>query len=114
MGGEVPGSPLRFNRHIAAGIIVQHCFPGARMARSFLLAVPLSLAAASLPAQQPYRHEAEAVEVRYAAAQPVVRYRIVVDSTDTTAFQVEIIARNLLDTFRLAMPAHPEYDEEYW
>lgn len=65
-------------------------------------------------AQQPFRHEAEAVEVRYAANQPVVRYRLIVDSADLSSFRVAMEIRNVGDSFRLAMPAHPEYDEEYW
>jgi predicted metalloprotease with PDZ domain len=65
-------------------------------------------------AQQPFRHEAEAVEVRYAAGQPIVRYRLKVDSADLSSFRVTMEIRNVGDSVRLAMPAHPEYDEEYW
>lgn len=67
-----------------------------------------------LRAQSPYQHAAEAVEVRYAESQPVLAYRLTVDSADLSGFRVELKVRNVPDTFTLAMPAHPEYDEEYW
>ena len=70
--------------------------------------------AAPLAAQFPYQHAEEAVEVRYDASQPVLAYRLTVDSADLSGFRVELQIRNIRDTFTLAMPAHPEYDEEYW
>jgi predicted metalloprotease with PDZ domain len=65
-------------------------------------------------AQHPLRHFADAVEVRFARSQPVLRYRLRVDSSDLSGFDVEITIRNAPDTFRLAMAAHPEYDDRYW
>ncbi len=65
-------------------------------------------------AQHPLRHFADAIEVRFARSQPVLRYRLHVDSTDLSGFDVELTIRNAPDTFRLAMAAHPEYDDRYW
>ncbi|MBA3670453.1 MAG: M61 family metallopeptidase [Gemmatimonadaceae bacterium] len=45
---------------------------------------------------------------------PIVSYRLRVDSADLTAFAVEIRIRNGGDTLRVAMAAHPEYDDRYW
>jgi predicted metalloprotease with PDZ domain len=65
-------------------------------------------------AQNPIRHPADAVEARFARSQPIVRYAIRVDSSNLSAFAVEMNIRNAPDTFRLAMSAHPEYDDKYW
>lgn len=45
---------------------------------------------------------------------PVVSYVLAVRPDDPSGFTVEILLRNLPDTFRLAMAAHPEYDDRYW
>ena len=49
-----------------------------------------------------------------APSQPLVHYRLTVDSADTTGFAVEMRVRNAPDTFTVAMAAHPEYDDRYW
>jgi predicted metalloprotease with PDZ domain len=67
-----------------------------------------------LPAQHPLRRPADAVQVRASGSQPVVRYLLRVDSGDLPGFHVTIACRNVPDTFRLAMVAHPEYDDRYW
>lgn len=64
--------------------------------------------------QHPFRHPSDAVEIRYASSQPVVGYTLRVDSTDLSAFDVEMRLRNVPDTFRVAMVAHPEYDDRFW
>lgn len=48
------------------------------------------------------------------ARQPVIHYTLRVDSADLTGWDVEIRLRNVPDTFRLAMAAHPEYDGRYF
>jgi predicted metalloprotease with PDZ domain len=48
------------------------------------------------------------------ASQPVVAYTLRVDSADLSGFDVEMRIRHAPDTFRLAMVAHPEYDDRYW
>jgi predicted metalloprotease with PDZ domain len=73
--------------------------------------VTLSVAAAS---QNPVRHPSDVVDVRFSATQPVVHYRLRVDSADLTQFAVEMRIRNAADTLRLAMSAHPEYDDRFW
>ena len=73
----------------------------------------LLLPAAAL-AQHPFRHFTDAIEVRYAAAQPVVSYTLRVDPSDTTGFAMEMRVSNAPDTFRVAMAAHPEYDDRFW
>jgi predicted metalloprotease with PDZ domain len=44
----------------------------------------------------------------------VIAYTIHIDAANLTGFEVEMALRNVSDTFQLAMPAHQEYDEEYW
>jgi len=44
----------------------------------------------------------------------VVQYTLRVDSTDLSGWTVEIRLRTTSDTIRLAMAAHPEYDDRYW
>ncbi len=68
----------------------------------------------ALVAQHPLRDPADAVEIRYAASQPVIGYTLRVDSADLSGFGVEVHVRNAGDTFRLAMAAHPEYDDRFW
>ena len=82
--------------------------------RASLTIVIFSALAAVTPAQNPFRNPAEAAELRFARTQPVVHYVLQVDSTDLTAFAVEMRIRNAADTIRLAMAAHPEYDDRYW
>src|SRR5437773_1799756 len=65
-------------------------------------------------AQHPLRDPADAVEIRFARSQPVVEYTLRVDPRDLAGFEVELRLRNVPDTFRLAMVAHPEYDDRYW
>lgn len=77
------------------------------------LVVSLLLPAAAL-SQHPFRHYAEAFEVRHSAAQPVVSYTLRVDPADTSGFAMEMRVRNVPDTFRVAMAAHPEYDDRFW
>src|SRR5688572_21792274 len=45
---------------------------------------------------------------------PHISYRIHVDSADLSGFDVEIQLRGAGNTVRLAMAAHPEYDDGYW
>ena len=58
-------------------------------------------------AQQPGRHVAHAVEAD-------ISYTLLVDSADPSGFDMEMRIRHAPDTFRLAMVAHPEYDDRYW
>jgi len=54
----------------------------------------------------------------FAPAHPVVKpsiqYTLRVDSADLSGWTVEILLRTTSDTVRLAMAAHPEYDDRYW
>jgi predicted metalloprotease with PDZ domain len=45
---------------------------------------------------------------------PVINYTLRVDSADLSGWAVEIRLRTVSDTFRLAMAAHPEYDDRYF
>jgi predicted metalloprotease with PDZ domain len=76
-------------------------------ALALALAVPAS-------AQHPLTHPVDAVEIRFARSQPVVSYSLRVDANDLSGFDVEMRVRNGPDTFRIAMAAHPEYDDRYW
>ena len=64
--------------------------------------------------QNPFRNVHDAMEIRYSSAQPVIHYLLKVDTNDLTSFWVEMQIRNIADTFKLAMVAHPEYDDKYW
>jgi len=48
------------------------------------------------------------------AVKPAVQYTLRVDGADLSGWSVEIRLRTVSDTFRLAMAAHPEYDDRYW
>ncbi len=48
------------------------------------------------------------------ALKPSIQYTLRVDSTDLSGWSVEIRLRTTSDTIRLAMAAHPEYDDRYW
>ncbi|MFN2572471.1 MAG: hypothetical protein ABR537_12820 [Gemmatimonadales bacterium] len=48
------------------------------------------------------------------ALKPSIQYTLHVDSTDLTGWTVEIRLRTTSDTIRLAMAAHPEYNDRYW
>jgi predicted metalloprotease with PDZ domain len=65
-------------------------------------------------AQHPFRHPTEAVEIRFDRQQPVINYILTVDTADLFSYTVEMRIRNIPDTFRVAMFAHPEYDDRYW
>jgi predicted metalloprotease with PDZ domain len=84
------------------------------MSRPTALLLALVLLAPDLQAQHPYRHFTDAVEMRFARSQPIVSYRLRVDSTDLTGYAVEMRIRNAPAPLRLAMSAHPEYDDRYW
>jgi predicted metalloprotease with PDZ domain len=79
-----------------------------------LTVLALLLASGVATAQPPLQHPMEAVQARFSAEQPVVGYTLRVDSADLAGFDVEIRIRNAPDTVRLAMAAHPEYDDRYW
>jgi predicted metalloprotease with PDZ domain len=76
--------------------------------------VALVALAASASAQHPLSRPADAVEIRFARSQPVVSYSLRIDAADLSGFDVEMRVRNAPDTFRIAMAAHPEYDDRYW
>ena len=76
-------------------------------ALALVLAVPAT-------AQYPLAHSVDAVEIRFAQSQPVVSYALRIDAADLSGFDVEMHVRNAPDTFRIAMAAHPEYDDRYW
>ena len=85
------------------------------MGRMLLLAACLAALspAASLP-RGPLHETRDAAPARKESSQPVIRYRLRIDSTDLSSFDVEMSVRNAADTFRVAMATHPEYDDRYW
>ena len=84
------------------------------MPRTAVALLALVAFAGNARAQHPLSHPVDAVEVRFAQRQPVIAYTLRVDSADLSGFGVELRIRNAPDTFRLAMMAHPEYDDRYW
>src|SRR2546430_639999 len=85
-----------------------------RMAGYVLTLVMLAPCGTAAAAQNPLRDHTEGVEIRFARTQPVVHYTLRVDVGDLSGFDVELRLHNLPDTFRVAMVAHPEYDDRYW
>src|SRR5918992_3106160 len=81
---------------------------------AFILLVPLVARALPASAQHPLAHPVDAVEIRFARSQPVVVYALRIDTTDLSGFDVEMRVRNVPHTFRVAIAAHPEYDDRYW
>lgn len=47
-------------------------------------------------------------------SKPRIAYRLRVNSSDLSGFDVEMRVANVPDTFRVAMYAHFEYDDKYW
>src|SRR4030095_6518195 len=47
-------------------------------------------------------------------AHPPISYRIHVDASDVSGFDVEMQIRGVGDSVRIAMATHPEYDDRYW
>jgi len=82
--------------------------------KSGVLVMALAALGPTLPAQHPLRHPVDAVEIRYQRGQPVVSYVLRVDSADVAGYTVEMHVRSASDTFRVAMAAHPEYDDRFW
>jgi predicted metalloprotease with PDZ domain len=69
---------------------------------------------APVRAQDPPRHYTDLVQLRAARGAPVLAYRLSVDSTDLSAFSVELVIRGAPDTVRLGMAVHPEYDDRFF
>ncbi len=76
----------------------------------FALALVMSPA---LLAQHAFGHHTEALEIRFARTDPVIAYVLRLDSADLSGFDVEMRIRSAPDTFRVAMAAHPEYDDRF-
>src|SRR5688572_7156380 len=74
----------------------------------------LTMASASVAAQNPQRHFTEGVDARFGRSHPVIHYRVMLSDTDTTGYDVAMSIRNARDTFRIAMAKHPEYDDTYF
>jgi len=64
--------------------------------------------------QNPLVHPVDAVGIRFARMQPVVRYTLRIDRSDLSGYSVEMRIRNVSGTFRVAMVAHQEYDDRFW
>lgn len=84
------------------------------MLQKFYFAAIFTLVMISASAQYPLKHWTEAIESRYNVNQPSVDYLLTIDPNDFSSFAVEMKIRNVPDTFRVAMVAHPEYDDRYW
>ena len=85
-----------------------------RLARCFNVVAFAIAAPTAVVAQNPLRHWTDAVDSRFARSQPVISYTLRVDSADLSGFDVSMAVRGSRDTTRLAMVAHPEYDDRYW
>jgi predicted metalloprotease with PDZ domain len=82
--------------------------------RALLILVTAIVITPSLGAQHPFGHHTEAIEIRFGRADPVIHYILRHDSADVSGFDIEMRIRNAADTFRVAMAAHPEYDDRFW
>ena len=84
------------------------------MPRTPVVLIAIATPWTAVSAQHPLTRAVDAVEVRYAMSQPVVSYTLRVDSADLSGYDVTIHLRNAPDTLRLALAAHPEYDDRYY
>jgi hypothetical protein len=84
------------------------------MKRKSLLAAFLLTQGAASYAQHPFANWTDAVDVRYSSKQPIINYKLSINVTDTSSYEVEMHIENIPDTFNVAMMAHPEYDDRYW
>ncbi len=84
------------------------------MRKKYSLAIIFLVLAVCSFAQHPFTHWTDAMEIRYDSKQPIINYVVIVDSTDTSSFSIEIRIQNIPDTFHVAMVTHPEYDDQYW
>jgi predicted metalloprotease with PDZ domain len=57
---------------------------------------------------------APAADAQTRQRSPSIEYTVRLTSDDTTSFDVSMRIRNAPDTFRLAMAAHPEYDDRFF
>ena len=76
--------------------------------------ITLIISEYSVLGQHPLKDRADAIEIRYASSQPVLGYTLQVDAADLSIYKVEMRIHNVPDTFRVAMMAHPEYDDRFW
>ena len=65
-------------------------------------------------AQNPNKLWTDALETRYSVLQPVTDYVLTIDSADLSYFSVDMHLLHVPDTFKVAMVAHPEYDDHYY
>ncbi len=77
-------------------------------------AVVLLASAGSAGAQRPLPQPAYVIGAAEALTAPVVGYTLRVREADLSRFDVELRIRGASDTIRLAMAAHPEYDDRFW
>jgi predicted metalloprotease with PDZ domain len=79
---------------------------------------PFILCLAMVPvfcgAQNPLTNLADGIQSRFSEKQPVIDYTLSVDSSDLSVLNIRIKLKNISDTFRLAMYAHPLADDKYW
>jgi predicted metalloprotease with PDZ domain len=80
---------------------------------TFIVIIYLLFAIAA-NAQNPLKFHTDAFETRYSHQQPVIHYILSIDTADLSSFSIEMRLHNVPDTFRLAMVAHPEYDDRFW
>ncbi|MEP6691509.1 MAG: PDZ domain-containing protein [Gemmatimonadaceae bacterium] len=85
-----------------------------KLASALVALVALGSVARALGAQHPLRHATDGMEMRFARSQPVLGYTLRVDSADLTSITVAIRIRGGSDTIRLALAAHPEYDDRFF
>ena len=52
--------------------------------------------------------------IAVSAATPSIEYKIQIKETDLSGFDVEMLVPRVRGTLRIAMAAHPEYDDRYW
>ncbi len=82
--------------------------------KTIVFSFVFAFAGAPLQAQYPFTNHAEAKAIRFAPSQPIIGYTLRVNAADLSSYEVEMKVRNVKDTFRIAMVAHPEYDDRFW
>src|SRR6185369_8979043 len=84
------------------------------MKKTFLPIISALFIVCNCFAQHPLKHWTDAIELRYDMNQPIVNYTLTIDSSDLSSIRIEMKIKNIPDSFRVAMVAHPEYDDRYW
>jgi predicted metalloprotease with PDZ domain len=93
---------------------IQKCSYCNNVRRARLLLLFAQALAAGAPAYAPHERPQDTAGEAPGSAVHVLFYRVKIDTADLTTVRVEMHIRGGAGTFRVAMAAHPEYDDRFW